>query len=32
MQISAISNNRVDEPENDDDADEDNQKEMQSLL
>ena len=32
MQISAISSNRLDEPENDDDADEDNQKEMQSLL
>ena len=32
MQISTISNNRVDELENDDDADEDNQKEMQSLL
>lgn len=32
MQISTISNNRLDELENDDDVDEDNQKEMQSLL
>lgn len=32
MQISTISNTRIDELENDDDVDEDNQKEMQSLL
>ena len=32
MQISTISNTRLDELENDDDVDEDNQKEMQSLL